>query len=76
MGVRPGGKGLGKDGAKRHRKALSYNIQGTTKPAICHLRISGFIYEETPECSRCSWRTKTVTAVDVVYALKRQGRTI
>ncbi|XP_070643503.1 histone H4-like [Bos indicus] len=49
-----GGKGLGKGGAKRHRKVLRDNIQGITKPAIRHLarrggvkRISGLIYEET-----------------------------
>lgn len=29
-----GGKGLGKGGAKRHRKILRDNIQGITKPAI------------------------------------------
>ena len=49
-----GGKGLGKGGAKRHRKVLRDNIQGITKPAIRLLarrggvkRISGLIYEET-----------------------------
>lgn len=48
------GKGLGKGGAKRHRKVLRDNIQGITKPAIRRLarrggvkRISGLIYEET-----------------------------
>ncbi|KAH6920843.1 hypothetical protein HPB50_028171 [Hyalomma asiaticum] len=46
--------GLGKGGAKRHRKVLRDNIQGITKPAIRRLarrggvkRISGLIYEET-----------------------------
>ena len=134
-----GGKGLGKGGAKRHRKVLRDNIQGITKPAIRRLarrggvkRISGLIYEETrgvlkvlsstscscsllPTISFCSAalrmfrslfccaaaelfvcdsqvflenvirdavtytehaRRKTVTAFDVVYALKRQGRTL
>ncbi|XP_043539684.1 histone H4 type VIII-like [Chiloscyllium plagiosum] len=48
-----GGKGLGKGGAKRHRKVLRDNIQGITKPAIRLARrggvkcISGLIYEET-----------------------------
>ena len=49
-----GGKGLGKGGAKRHRKILRDNIQGITKPAIRRLarrggvkRISGLIYQET-----------------------------
>lgn len=48
-----GGKGLGKRGAKRHRKVLR-DIQRITKPAIRRLarrggvkRISGLIYEET-----------------------------
>ena len=49
-----GGKGLGKGGAKRHRKVLRDSIQGVTKPAIRRLarrggckRISGLVYEET-----------------------------
>ncbi|GFR16723.1 histone H4 variant TH011 [Trichonephila clavata] len=36
-----GGKGLGKGGAKRHRKVLRDNIQGITKPAIRRLARSG-----------------------------------
>ena len=92
-----GGKGLGKGGAKRHRKVLRDNIQGITKPAIRRLarrggvkRISGLIYEETRGVLKVFLenvvrdavtytehaRRKTVTAMDVVYALKRQGRTI
>ncbi|ODM86661.1 Histone H4 [Orchesella cincta] len=84
-----GGKGLGKGGAKRHRKVLRDNIQGITKPAIRRLarrggvkRISGLIYEETREFSKDAVtytehaKRKTVTAMDVVYALKRQGRTL
>jgi histone H4 len=49
-----GGKGLGKGGAKRHRKDLHANMQDITKPSIRRLarrggvkRISGLIYEET-----------------------------
>ena len=49
-----GGKGLGKGGAKRHRKVMRDNILGITKPAIRRLarrggvkRISGLIYDET-----------------------------
>jgi histone H4 len=49
-----GGKGLGKGGAKRHRKVVRDNIQGISKPTIRHLarrggvkRISGLISEET-----------------------------
>lgn len=113
-----GGKGLGKGGAKRHRKVLRDNIQGITKPAIRRLarrggvkRISGLIYEETRGVLKVRlmgdfaiWdkflqlpgdfqvflenvirdavtytehaKRKTVTAMDVVYALKRQGRTL
>ncbi|XP_043911535.1 histone H4-like [Protopterus annectens] len=92
-----GGKGLGKGGAKRHRKVLRDNIQGITKPAIHHLahrggvkHISGLIYEETWSvlkvflenviCNAVTYtehtKRKTVTAMDVVYALKRQGRTL
>ncbi|KAI6197604.1 Histone H4 [Aphelenchoides besseyi] len=36
-----GGKGLGKGGAKRHRKVLRDNIQGITKPAIRRLARRG-----------------------------------
>ncbi|OVA08191.1 Histone H4 [Macleaya cordata] len=92
-----GGNGLGKGGAKRHRKVLRDNIQGITKPAIRRLarrggvkRISGLIYEETRGVLKIFLenvirdavtytehaRRKTVTAMDVVYALKRQGRTL
>ncbi|KAF2283420.1 hypothetical protein GH714_004095 [Hevea brasiliensis] len=44
-----GGKGLGKGGAKRHRKVLRDNIQGITKPAIRRLarRGSSFCIAET-----------------------------
>ncbi|KEF61022.1 histone H4 [Exophiala aquamarina CBS 119918] len=100
-----GGKGLGKGGAKRHRKILRDNIQGITKPAIRRLarrggvkRISAMIYEETRGVLKTflegvirdavtyteqtdvditpSAKRKTVTSLDVVYALKRQGRTL
>ena len=92
-----GGKGLGKGGAKRHRKVLRDNIQGITKPAIRRLarrggvkRISGLIYEETRGVLKVFLenvirdsvtytehaRRKTVTAMDVVNALKRQGKTL
>ena len=87
-----GGKGLGKGGAKRHRKVLRDNIQGITKPAIRLARrggvkrISGLIYEETRGVLKVFLenvirdavtytehaKRKTVTAMDVVYALKLQ----
>ncbi|KAF7300513.1 hypothetical protein HMN09_00935800 [Mycena chlorophos] len=109
-------EGLGKGGAKRHRKILRDNIQGPspspsplvslthrpppagiTKPAIRRLarrggvkRISGLIYEETRGVLKIFLenvirdsvtytehaKRKTVTALDVVYALKRSGRTL
>lgn len=92
-----GGKGLGKGGAKRHRKVLRDNIQGITKPAIRRLakrggvkRISGLIYEETRGVLKVFLeqiirdavtytehaRRKTVTTNDILFALKRQGRTL
>lgn len=92
-----GGKGIGKGGAKRHRKILRDNIQGVTKPAIRRLarrggvkRISGLIYEEIRGVLKVFLervigdavtytthaRRKTVHALDVVYALKRQGRSL
>ena len=92
-----GGKGLGKGGAKRHRKVMRDNILGITKPAIRRLarrggvkRISGLIYDETRSVLKTFLdgvvrdavtynehsKIKTVTAMDVVYALKRQGRTL
>ncbi|KAE9387651.1 histone-fold-containing protein [Gymnopus androsaceus JB14] len=74
-------------GAKRHRKILRDSIQrkrGGVK------RVSGLIYEETrgvleiflENVVRDSVtytehaKRKTVTALDVVYALKRSGRTL
>merc|ERR1712003_464013 len=62
-----GGKGLGKGGAKRHRKVLRDNIHGITKPAIRRLarrggvkRISGLIYEETRGVVKVFWKTSSV----------------
>lgn len=92
-----GGKGLGKGGAKRHRKVLRDSINGITKPAIRRLarrggvkRISGLMYEEIRSLLRkFVWHLmdgailytdhanrKTLTALDVVRALKKQGRAI
>jgi histone H4 len=92
-----GGKGLGKGGAKRHKKVFRENISGITVPAIRRLarrggvkRISKGIYEETRKVLKLFLdsvirdavtytehaRRKTVTAQDVVLALKRQGRTL
>ncbi|KAL4861382.1 histone H4 [Aspergillus spectabilis] len=92
-----GGKGLGQQGAKRHRKVFLDNIQGITKPAIRRLarrggvkRISANIYETTRAVLKTflesvirdaviysdHGRRKTVTSLDVIYALKRQGRSL
>ena len=62
--------GRGKDGAKRFRKGAKGNIEGITKPAIRRLERRGAVtYTEYS-------KRKTVTPLDVVYAIKRQGRTI
>ena len=92
-----GGQGLGKGGAKWHRKILRDNIQGITKLAIRQLarrggvkQISGLIYEETRGVLKNYLESvirdavtytehakrKTVVAMDIVYALKRQGKTL
>ena len=57
-------KGLGKGGAKCHRKILHNNIQGITKATIHRLARCGGM----KRISR-----KTVTAMDVVYALRVPG---
>ena len=97
-----GEKGIGRGGAKRHRKVLRDNIQCITKGDVRRLarrggvkRISGLIYEETRGMLKnflfdilrdavtihdsrgpATVGMKTVTATDVIYALKRQGRTL
>jgi histone H4 len=97
FGMGKGGKGLGKGGAKRHRKVLRGNMEGISRPAIRRLarrggvkRLSGLVYEETREVLKNFLtdvirdaitytehaRRKTVTANDVVYALRRRGRTL
>ncbi|KAK2867621.1 hypothetical protein Q8A67_025738 [Cirrhinus molitorella] len=74
-----GGKGLGKGGAKRHRKVLRDNIQGINLARRGGVkRISGLIYEETRGvlkvllenviCDAITYtehaKRKTVTAMD------------
>ena len=82
-----GGKGLGKGGAKRHRKVMRDNILGITKPAIRRLarrggvkRISGLIYDETRSVLKTFLdgvvRDAVTYTEHAVYALKRQGRTL
>ncbi|KAG9570084.1 hypothetical protein KCU77_g442, partial [Aureobasidium melanogenum] len=92
-----GGKSLGNQNARRHRKIPRDVINGIRKPCIRRLarrggvkRMSGTIYEEARSIlkgflrsvihdatryTECAGR-KTVTTLDVVYALKRQGHTI
>ena len=48
-----GGKGLGKGGAKRHRKILRDNIQGITKPAIRRLARRGGVKRISASMSTC-----------------------
>ena len=55
---------MGKEGVKRHRNILRDNTQDITKPAIGRL------------ARRVGVERMTVTAMDVEYALKRQGRTL
>ncbi|XP_062289626.1 histone H4-like [Scomber scombrus] len=84
-----GGKGLGKGGAKCHCKVLRDNTTGNLARHGGVKRISGLIYEETCgvlkvfleiTCVAITYtehaKRKTVTAMDVVYALKRQGHTL
>uniref|UniRef100_A0A914Q943 Histone H4 n=1 Tax=Panagrolaimus davidi TaxID=227884 RepID=A0A914Q943_9BILA len=72
------GRGKG-EGAKRHRKVLHDSIQGITKPVICKSSRSScrflekIIYDSITYCE-CAKR-KTLTAMDVVHALKVQRRT-
>merc|ERR1711996_45931 len=76
-----GGKGLGKGGAKRHRKVLRDNIQGITKPAIRRLarrggvkRISGLIYEETRGVLKVFLENVIRDAVTYTEHAKRKNR--
>uniref|UniRef100_A0A8C0JMB2 Histone H4 n=1 Tax=Canis lupus dingo TaxID=286419 RepID=A0A8C0JMB2_CANLU len=83
-----GGKGLGKGGAKRHRKVLRDNIQGITKPAIRRLarrggvkRISGLIYEETRGVlqvflRRRAWYQLLISNRRLVFLLRRGCMTL
>ena len=68
-----GGKGLGKGGAKRHRKILRDNIQGITKPAIRRLarrggvkRISASMYPSPP--SKTAIQTRTIIVYKSPFA--------
>ncbi|KAH9468529.1 hypothetical protein Pst134EA_009068 [Puccinia striiformis f. sp. tritici] len=58
-----GGKGLGKGGAKRHQ------TRGVLKIFLKNVIRDSVTYTEHA-------KQKTVTSLDVVYALKRQGQTL
>ena len=51
-----GGKGLGKGGAKRHRKVLRDNIQEITKPVIRHLARRGGVKHQRSHLRGDTWR--------------------
>ncbi|CAM0955842.1 unnamed protein product [Alopecurus aequalis] len=68
-----GGKGLGKGGAKRHRKRISGLIYEETR-GVLKIFLENVIRNAVTYTEHA--RRKTVTAMDVVYALKRQGRTL
>ena len=58
-----GGKGLGKGGAKRHRKILRDNIQGITKPAIRRLARRGGVKRISASMSpRSAFSTPPLTS--------------
>uniref|UniRef100_A0A3Q7ISF9 Histone H4 n=1 Tax=Solanum lycopersicum TaxID=4081 RepID=A0A3Q7ISF9_SOLLC len=73
------GKGLGKGGAKRHKKVLRDNIQGITKPAIHRLARRGGvklkIFLENVIRDSVTYtqhsRRKTVTTMDVYGSVVR-----
>ena len=74
-----GGKGLGKGGAKRHRKILRDNIQGITKPAIRRLarrggvkRISALIYEEVRVVLKQFWKMLSEMLLLIPNTLKER----
>uniref|UniRef100_A0A914QMV3 Histone H4 n=1 Tax=Panagrolaimus davidi TaxID=227884 RepID=A0A914QMV3_9BILA len=82
------GRGKG-EGAKRHRKVLIDSILGFTKPVIRRLArragvkssfmrklhfLEEIIRDSVTYCEHA--KRKTLTAMDVVHALKRQRRTL
>ncbi|KAF3815395.1 hypothetical protein GH733_016777 [Mirounga leonina] len=64
-----GGKGLGKGGAKRISGLIYEETRGVLKVFLENVIRDAVTYTEHA-------KRKTVTAMDVVYALKRQGRTL
>ncbi|KAG6522458.1 hypothetical protein ZIOFF_019598 [Zingiber officinale] len=66
-----GGKGLGKGSMKCYRKVLHNNVQSITKSVIHCLNVIPDTVIHTEHAQR-----KTITTMDVIYALKRQRRTL
>merc|ERR1712230_319549 len=64
-----GGKGLGKGGAKRISAMIYEETRGVLKTFLEGVIRDAVTYTEHA-------KRKTVTSLDVVYALKRQGRTL
>eukprot|EP00956_Cyclotella_meneghiniana_P036614 scaffold127918_cov36-Cyclotella_meneghiniana.AAC.1 len=77
-----GEKGLGKGGAKRHRKVHCDNIQSIVSLAVAVSSVSPVSSTKKLVVSSRSFlgmspgTRKTVAAMDVVYALKCQGKTL
>ena len=62
-----GGKGLGKGGAKRHRKVLRDQIQGITKVCCDCMIIASFVvtsYSDVREASLTLWCTALLQQKD------------
>ena len=83
VGHGKGGKGLGKGGAKRHRKIYRDSVLGITKPAIRRLarrggvkRISGLIYEETRALAKMFVHNILLDAVTYMEHAKRHTVTV
>uniref|UniRef100_A0A673HSD4 Histone H4 n=1 Tax=Sinocyclocheilus rhinocerous TaxID=307959 RepID=A0A673HSD4_9TELE len=84
------GKGSGKEALSATVKCCGITSRASPNPPSVASRISGLIYEETRGVLKVFLenvirdavtytehaKRKTVTAMDVVYALKRQGRTL
>eukprot|EP00300_Choanocystis_sp_HF-7_P027945 c3325_g1_i1.p1 GENE.c3325_g1_i1~~c3325_g1_i1.p1 ORF type:complete len:119 (+),score=7.73 c3325_g1_i1:45-359(+) len=76
-----GGKGLGKGGARRHRKVLRDNIMGISKPSILRLarrggvkRMNGLVCEEVRSVLKVF--LENVIRVAVTYSEHERRRTV
>uniref|UniRef100_A0A0N5A343 Histone H4 n=1 Tax=Parastrongyloides trichosuri TaxID=131310 RepID=A0A0N5A343_PARTI len=73
------GKGFGKGGAKCHRKVLRVTFKAlqnqlSKQEPLFKSFLENVIRDTVTYCEHA--KIKTVSAMDVVYALKRQGRTL